>query len=359
MAKSLLRRNFLQQALGLALSNVLADNKGARTTFAAALYLTGDTLKNGASLYHISKQTMAMLENRKLMSNLFHVIGVIDDIVDGMTPQERLAAGAAIEGNTPCEFLNNQDVCVPAYHRLIQKIADIGLLSYEEEVAFSNLYAVLIHEGAKAELDFLESPSPQNRQKINDANLKLAEIIGIHVMQHCVRDKEITSRARASGLSYDDAMQLFPRAGQLSRLAEVIDDLRDVFIDLLREKQTGIISPNTILTKLYEKGSGYAPNGKLQREMHDFLMRHMNDPHSIPYEIYPEPLKRAINAVQDEFFTEAYTLNPIHRDVMITWWRVAQDQGLFSPAHPDVMEAQAEDCIRLEAASQILEMGRG
>ncbi len=354
MGQDRLRQTFLQKALDFTLGESLKFNGGERAVFAAALFLTGDALGNGASVYHVLKQTAHMLENRKLMVLMFHLINGIDDIVDEMTAHERMAAGSSHEGSTPCEFLRNEDVCIPAYHQVIERIAKQGLLSYEEEISFSNLYAVLIQEGAMADLDYSASPTPQNRQNISELNLKLAEVVGVHVLQHCVQNEAITEKAKLSGLSYDDIIQNFPRAAHLCRMSEYIDDMRDIFVDLEREAETNIPSPNVILTKLYENGKGYNADGGLGLEMQSFLKAHRKDRAVIHFDNYPECLKEAVQDVGDEYFEEAYKMNPLHRDFMITWWRATADNGICSSFHPDVVEKKTRQADRVDSAEMVL-----
>lgn len=332
-----LEQSFWRNAMGVTLSNRLKFNSSSRMVFAAALFSTKDASDSGLSWWHLGKQTGKMIANRHLMKSLFHLINEIDDIVDGMSADERLAVGDAHVGNTMSPFLMNEDVCVPAYHEVIKKIGESGLMSYEEEVAFSNLYAVLIREGARAEKQHLLTRSVRSREGVAEANLRLAEVVGVHVLQHGVANPEVQSLSKGRGLFYGDIPRIFPEAATLSRLAEMIDDMGDVFIDLESEIKTGIIAPNTVLCKLHARGDLYVPEGKLNPEIAAFYERHKNDPSTILFHQYPEVLQEAIRDLQDDFVTKAATLNPRHREFVTLWWDVTVEDGLRSAAHPDVV----------------------
>ncbi len=332
-----LGQSFWRNAMGVTLSSRLKFNSSSRMVFAAALFSTNDASNSGLSWWHVGKQTSKMIANRHLMKSLFHLINEIDDIVDGMSADERLAAGDADVGNTMSQFLMNEDVCVPAYHETIKKIGESGLVSYEEEVAFSNLYAVLIREGARAEKQHLLTGSVRSREGVTEANLRLAEVVGVHVLQHGVANPEVQSLSKERGLLYGDIPRIFPDAAALSRLAEMIDDMGDVFVDLENEIKTGIIAPNTVLCKLHARGNLYDNDGNLNPEMAAFYERHKNDRETILFHQYPEILQEAMGDLGDDFMSRAATLSPRHRDFLTLWWDVTVEDGLRSTVHPDVV----------------------
>lgn len=354
-----LKRTFWQRAFDATLADHLQFNKRSKNIFVAALLTANDAGDNGASPLQIMRQMIKLRGNKDLMFSMFHLVKKIDDIVDEMDPDQRLALGEAREGNTPCEFIRNGDVCMPAYDKAMRGMAQAGVLSYEEEVAFSNVYAVLIREGARASKVYQETGAARSRQIITEANHRLAEVLGVHILQHCVAEERTKQLAQERGLQYGDIPRLFPKAARLGRMAEYIDDMRDVLIDLEHEAETGITAPNIVLCKLFERGELYDQDGALTRGMQNFLLAHRNNPEIVPVDQYPQCLKDVIDGLREEYRTHAFKLGPMHRDLMLTWWRVTEAEGLRSSAHPDVVykrERNAREVVQatstLEAAQQ-------
>ncbi|MBL4804448.1 MAG: hypothetical protein JKY71_06240 [Alphaproteobacteria bacterium] len=350
-----IQRTFWQRAFDATLSEHLQFNKRSKNIFVAALVTANDAGANGTSPIHILSQMRKLHSNKDLMFSLFHLVKKIDDIVDEMDPDRRLGLGEAREGNTPCEFISNGEVCMPQYDIAMRKISQAGVLSYEEEVAFSNVYAVLIREGARASKLYQQTGDAQARRRITEANHRLAEVLGVHILQHCVATEAVRDLAKERGLLYGDICKHFPKAAKLSRMAEYIDDMRDVFIDLEHEIDTGIVAPNIVLCRLDERGALYDEQGELQREIREFVAANKQNPHVISYDAYPQSLRDTIDDLRNEYREHAFSLGPIHRDLMLTWWRVTEKEGLRSSANPDVVYKAQRNAAEVEKANATLE----
>ncbi|MEZ5814947.1 MAG: hypothetical protein R3E13_09585 [Alphaproteobacteria bacterium] len=355
-----IKGNFLQEALHFAFAGSLGFNKSSRKLLSIALCLAAnDAGANGVSAYHMLRQANTALANQGLMRGLFHLINQIDDIVDEMSAEKRLSMGVSSIGKEPCEFLQNPNVCVPAYHGVIKRMSEQGVLSYEEEVSFSNLYAVLIQEGAHAEIDYLASYSVADRQKMTEANLKLCEVLRGHLLQHYVAEPEVTAIAKNEGLSHADVCRVFPKASKLGRMGEMVDDLEDFLTDFEHEVTTGIPSPNSILCKLHEAENFCDSEGQVSEVLLNFLRKNQSNPDVIQYENYPDILKQAITSLGDDYFEKAYELGMVHRDFMVTWWRATLQDGMRSSANHDVISKSTRHEQEAAAATKTFQRDYG
>lgn len=358
MATQPLEKTFWQRAFDMTLADSLQFNKRSKNIFVAALLTANDAGRNGTSPFHVLSQMRKLYANKDLMFSLFHLVKKIDDIVDEMDATQRLGIGEAREGNTPCDFIGNGIAVMPEYDIAMRKMSQSGVLSYEEEVAFSNVYAVLIREGARATKVYEETGCARSRQLVTEANHRLAEVLGVHILQHCVADKQIGALAKERGLLYGDVPRLFPKASRLSRMAEYIDDMRDVLIDLEHEAQTGIVSPNIVLCKLHEQGALYTADGLFTPEIEAFLLGHAGNPQVVSPDGYPQSLKNVIEVLGDEYRGHAFKLGAVHRDLMLTWWHVTEKEGLRSSGHPDVVRKAERNAREVAQATSILEASR-
>ncbi len=216
-----------------------------RALFAIALYFSGDCADKGYSRPAVLAKTMKALTQKGSLKDLVCAINEIDDIVDDMPPEQRLRIGKALLGVEPCEFLLNEKVCVPSYFAAARKLAGSRVLSMSEEMAFSNLYAHLIQQGAKAEIEYARTGAIADRARVVDLNEQLCEASGIHIIHHLQSDEAIRAAVfDTQQLSPDQMEAAMPKAALTCRLAERCDDVRDFFTDFETEK-AGALGPFT------------------------------------------------------------------------------------------------------------------
>lgn len=309
----------------------------------AASLSTGDARRAGVSAIDSITQMRKLREAKVAIKALSSSIRILDNFVDEMPAGQRNELGAAKTGVMPCEMLANLDKRVPSYMAAVEQIAAKGCTTKEEQMAFANLYALFIKEGAKAELDYQRSGNSSDRRRITEANLQLCEVLACNAVQYCFAVPAIIEKVGEGDLSFDDVRRTFPQVTRMGRLTEILDDMQDILIDAELEVKTGITSANSFICRVHELLESYDAMTKdvLLKQFNSFVKINALNSDVVTENSFPIILKEAIKAEQEEFWKLSLEMSSTHRTFMRAWWSVYLEDGLRSSANPDIIKKEA------------------
>ncbi|MFK7839305.1 MAG: hypothetical protein AB8B83_03150 [Bdellovibrionales bacterium] len=350
MRNQRLHETFAEKAMGFAFNSALRFRGSARYPMAFMLLSTGDARKAGVSLLQSSQNIKRSVQHKQTILDLFEAVKKVDNIIDEMPVEKRLALGEAKIGAEPCEFLLGLDKYVPEYFQAIDQLEDLGVISRKESMAFSNLYAVLIREGATAEIAYMRTGNVADRKKHVECNLRVVEMLGCHAVQNALGIPKVTEASQKGELSYEIATQTLPNITLISRLIEILDDIQDVLIDASVEERTGIITPNKILCRVEEELQklDLVTAEFLKAQFLRFIAENKENPETIYLEDYPTILREAMNKERQEFFRLSDRQHFMNRSFLRSWWSVCEDDGLRSEVHPEVIKMSEKHGMTLE-----------
>lgn len=305
--------------------------KGLLSTAFLAAGAHSDNVRifNTASIYN----GFNFLRGFRLLVRLVTCINEIDDIVDNLPAEERLKLGEATLGNTACGFLKNERLSLAPYFETVRRLDRAGIISENESISFSNIYATLLTQSAEVEANLEHGNDFEGRKKLTKLNMKTAQILGAHVLQHAMPSSAIKEKADNSNLSAEDALEAFPEAMRFGYLIEMCDDLEDFLVDMKREVNTGIKTPNWIATSLAKSGVLYAPDTTdIVPELQTALREYGSNAKSVPFDSLPKNLKQAIMAGQQHLLDSAASLPNMQRKLIQMWWDTLLSSGIQAPA---------------------------
>ena len=283
---------------------------------------------NAASMHH----GFTFLRRARLLGRLVTLINEIDDVVDNMSAAERLKLGAAKYGNTACDFLKNDRLNPEPYFETIERLDDSGVITRNESVSFSNIYAVLLARSAEVEARLVDGNDFEGREQLTELNMQIVKTLGAHILQHVMPSKLIKEKADDSSLSEDDALEPFPEAMRFGYLIEMCDDLEDFLVDIRREASTGILTPNWIATNLAQGGVLYDSDASVSRDIRLALEKHASSERRVSLCSLPRDVQQAIRSGQDRFLDLAEDLPNMQAGLIKNWWSTLLTNGIKSPA---------------------------
>lgn len=340
MQAGTLKNQFWQSAVGEGFSSLLSRHWTAAKGVLALTFLAAGAHDNRTGLFSTAalSQTTRTVLHAGLFKRMISLINKIDDVVDNMTAEQRLALGTAELGNEPCAFLQSPELGLAEYFGTIDAMDAARIISAQESYSFGNIYCSLLYQGAEAEMAFRETGAPEARQVMTESNMQIAQVLGGHILHHFIPDREIKEKAKDSALTPNDVMAAYPAAMRLGYMIEMCDDLGDFFTDMEREAATGILSPNWIATDLAVQGQLYAADGGLNPVLSNFLVAHHSNPGPLSFTTAPEPVRLAVEKGQQDMLQRAATLPPFEAQSIMIIWDSIKKAGLKSSRHPDVLK---------------------
>jgi len=229
----------------------------------------------------------------KLLKSGIEALNNIDDRADNLPPQAIALAGNTHLGTTPCDFIKNRPIISEEEERLGKKFIDSGFLTEKDAVSFANLAAVLLQQGSQLSLQYLSDKSPETRTQMSEKNMQLGSLSGITPI-HLIKQNPIPAHAIESGLTLEHLKDLYPNTAKMTYLAQLYDDMHDIFEDLSKEIKTGHPSPNRILALAHEDGNLLNNMGGVKQTHRIFTERH-NNQQNIAFNNFPDSLQQAVD----------------------------------------------------------------
>jgi hypothetical protein len=312
----------------------------------SALHLGWQDHKRTSPKSGVTVKFFRPLKRLNLTISLMRLISEIDDVIDAMPPEEKLALGEAKLGNKKSPFLKSNEALFRNYFKAISKLNQTGVISKEESISFSNIYAQLIAQAAKAEISYRDSRNPSDRELITSSNLDVCRCLAAHLLQHITPHEHVCKLAQEGTLSLADLATTFPGTFKLAQLIEMSDDLEDMATDLHNEIQSRIVSPNTFITELSKIDGLYDKHGKIRGELKDFAETHSRSTQNTPFEKAPPIVHRAIKRKEEEAASLLLELPPYQRSVISSLWNNILTSGMrpmsviekTRPLHPTTQQ---------------------
>ncbi|MEZ5902777.1 MAG: hypothetical protein R3D88_05655 [Alphaproteobacteria bacterium] len=252
----------------------------------------------------------------------------MDDLLDSMPAEKRLALGEVRLGNTPCKFLLNPELGFKKFSDVFEDLEKYGVISTDESYSFTNIFAHFIYEGAKAEIQYKKSKSPEDRKIMTAMNMDLTKALGANILQQFMPSSRIRDNAKKSNLLPNNIWDEFPQAMALSELIEICDDLEDFLVDIKGEIENAIVTPNWVATRLDFRRKIHDQDGNIQPALLKFVKESEKSETRFPFKLSPYFLSAAIRQQQQEMQELVSKISSSQRDVISSWWNNILAKGM-------------------------------
>lgn len=331
-------QTLFQKAADMALQKPLATHGVRARLFAASAFLSGDFRAPCNKLGSIFNAVSLAPERLKHLKTLIMAAKKIDDTVDAMKPDDILSAGEAPLGTAISPFINNKNVCPPAYLQALEKLIEMGAISADEGISVSNYLAAQIRRRAEAEIRFNVTLNPSEREIMTETNMRLSAAYASFLFRCLLgNQKEVVIHSDAD---YDVLTERYPQLTIVLRLGQMVEDLRDLLIDMSAELQHSIRSPNWIITHAVNDGNYLNADGAMHTPLASFVAEFEKVRQPASFKQLPVSLQRTIERAYTEY---AQTLSPVCSPLLRTFfhsfWRNSLSQG-FHPANSNYMQVK-------------------
>jgi hypothetical protein len=248
--------------------------------------------------------------------------------------RDRLSLGAVAIGKNPCDYLRSS---VPAFAEHFNVVADLnasGVMNNTVSISFSNVYATLLKQKALAEQRYAQTGDVEARQEMTDTNMSVAQVLGVHILQYLIPNGSIQDKAEASSLGLEDIINAVPEVSLPGLMIERSDDLEDFYADLYHEMNTGIYTPNSLVTDLARTTPLYGLD--IDHELVDFFKINRAGVRFFPILKLPETMRRVVEAASEHFLQSAEGLPKHERSVILAVWDGIRRRGLKMPLAPEL-----------------------
>lgn len=322
------QKGFLISAFDRALAWPIATAGWRGKTFAMAYALSSDfnPLQVGA--------LASFWNSRHIVGRLMRAIDKIDDRVDAADPHVVSLADFSRDENGVSNFLHDRRFVPREYLSLCKKLDEAGVVPYDESIAYSNIFCDLLQERAFHQLIIQKGHDVGLREDIMQGNLTLASVYGCYVFGMINRTKEAASKE----ISIENLQKIYPEIYHINHSAQMLDDLRDIMIDLEDEVKTGVVSPNAILSRALLTHSN-------REEIYGFV-REGQEREEFPANTIPAGLKNGIASVGRDFYVDMLHVRSAgSRAILESFWRNTAAETIKTSRHPEVQRK-----ARIEAA---------
>lgn len=314
----------------------IATSRGRAGAFIAGFLLTPEFLQT-------SPVTLAnFFSQRHLISDMNRITKKIDNAVDSTPPSEIATADFSIDEQGLSRFLGNKKYIPAAYMETINHMVDAGLIAQDAATGYSNFFCEKIKARADLQTALALSDDPLLRHSMASRNLDFGAVFGTFFFGFSkpVPDGYFLSKG---GVSFESVRAAYPSIYTLCYLGQVLDDMRDILVDLEDEIKNNVINPNIFLANAMSTSQGVA-------EMHSFYNDVALLPHAIDAAQFPASLRESFDTMS-QIFSESVTRvdGAITRAILETFWVNSHLQGFKGATHPDIIEGRKAHEARYEA----------
>lgn len=261
-----------------------------------------------------------------MVYNLVKITEQIDDAVDSTPPAKVASADFSIGQNGVCRFLENRDYVPAEYLENLNKLVNVGVITNDAAIGYSNLFCLMLKDRANVQVELEKDSSPELRLAMAKKNLEFASVFGCLFFGLSKPMAEGYFAARG-GVTFDSVREAYPNVYVINALGQMLDDMRDLMIDLNEEVETSAVSPNIFLANAMTTPDANAEILTFQRNVFS----------SGVDQVYaaqlPAPLRRSFDIVGAEFSNRVENVqSAISRAVLGTFWRNTSTEGFKTSA---------------------------
>lgn len=322
-------REFLRSSFDLALARPTTHGAFRYATFALAYAASSD-------FHPFSGRTIIpFLSAFGDVRRLVKMANAIDDAVDTAPLCEIASADFSRDENGVCNFLRDTRYVPAEFLPTLKSLHSKKALDHSIGIGFSNLFCDCIRERVVQQISLQERPNKDERLSMARNNLHFAGAFGSFFFT-IVQPPRVSFR---DGISHHVVKQAYPEIYQLSLAGQMLDDLSDLMIDIDDEVQSGRTSPNIILGSV---------QGGVEREALVEIASTFKSDRNIPLTIMPWGLRTAVAEVGEQFSqTISSVKSPLSRNILESFWRNTQADGLPTVDHPRIVKKRSEDAKAL------------
>lgn len=259
---------------------------------------------------------------------LIKITDVIDDNIDNTDIEVLTKADFSLDENGANRFLRDQRYVPQAFWSTLELLDAKGIVEYDVAIGYSNIFCDYVRERAERQMSLETSPDTGLRRHMADANIDFAGLFGsfffglVQPPQRSLRDS----------VSYGTVKSAYPEVFEINRAGQILDDLRDLILDIEDEAKGGQVSPNIILSRV--------PDVDRMRVKEFSVMATGRT--SIPVSEMPVPLQKAVNIVEREFGEIVQNIHSrLSRNIMESFWRNTIAEDIPTSQHPHVIKKMA------------------
>ncbi len=302
-------------------------------TAMCAMYFSKDYMGQGIHLVSAFARTAKSALSAQSLHDYTTSVSMIDDFLDTTPGEVILSTGKeAVQGPDFCDFLQMSDLNPDIYMKALNNLIDLGMIDKMPAVAFSNIFAMLALRRAQQEIEVRSTQAPEGRMQLFETNKLLSQVYAVFVFRCMNRQKTLPTDSVY--LTPQEALQPFPEITKLAGLMQVVDDIRDLLIDLEAEIKTGVISPNAIAAFMPLKAS-LSSVSEANDDVRRFIEQRSTFCDAIPIYESPDVIRHAFNGMHQQFMAGcAQISNTLSRSILCAMYRNTLAEGLKSSAHP-------------------------
>lgn len=330
--------------------------KGAgKIIFMSSLFLTPDYLKQKGSLVSAFSRTAYALGHFKEIESFTESVNRIDDIIDSMQGAEVMELGNVSYGTELCPFLKNPKLDPDDYLAKIERLVSLGLTDRGTAIAFSNMFACKLYERAKLEPLARNSNSTGTRIEMAELNISVTQLYSAFIFR-CF-NKYKNTYEDAENLTPHTALAPYPNVTRLAFLGQVLDDMRDFFIDIKSEMDTQVASSNMIMAQMARDRHLSNSDGKLKAELRSFVTWGNTRP-AIPLDEAPPSVQHAMQSIVRRFHAASSWIDGIAaRKIIESCMYGTLSEGMRTPSHPHLREEEEKQKRLLPPRVETAQMG--
>lgn len=221
-------------------------------TFMASLFLSRDFTANKGALCNAFSQAGHTLRHFTALHDFTTAVNMIDDRMDHNDPSWILRAGEAHYGLTPSPLFLSTATCPREFTFAFNAIVNEGLTDRNNAMAHNNILAVHTHKKAQIDAAFRQAPTRDLREKLTEENFIITESYASFVFR-CLAHSMIPQED-LNHLTHADVVEKLPEIARISRVGQIMDDIRDLLIDLEIELFDGVPTSNWLALQMVKNG---------------------------------------------------------------------------------------------------------
>lgn len=330
-------RGLLKASFDAAMAKPISTSGGRAKAFIAGFLLSPDFVTT-------SPLTLAnFYRHRHLVSAMERITKKIDDAVDTAPPREVLAADFSADENGVSRFLGNRKYVPAAYMATIGRMVDAKLIPRDAAIGYSNFFCETIKNRAGVQVELEASRDPLLRQTMAFKNVNFAALFGTFFfgLSNPVPEGHFTA---AGGVNCETVRGAYPNIYRVCKGGQMIDDMRDVLLDLKDEMDKDTITPNIFLARAMATEEGAAEMRAFYRKVAS------SSPEPIPLTRCPQSLRESFDTIGGVFSDEAGKVKgAITRAILESFWCNSIRQGFMGPSHPEVTKGRKAHEARYES----------
>ena len=329
-------KGFLKSSFDTALAWPIAHAGFRGMTFAAAFASSSDF----HPLTHsgIAPFVTAFGDVRRLIK----ICDVIDDQVDNADPEIAAAADFSRDQDGVSRFLHDTRFVPAQYISVLRNLHDKGVVDFDVAIGYSNAFCDFVKHRAGMQANFAASGyTLEERKEMMEENINFAGLFGSFFFGLV----QPPSSPLNEGVSHESVSRAYPEVYQINRLGQMLDDLRDLLIDIHDEMKTGHVSPNAIMA-----------SARGIQDSHEILrfMETRKNSRSVAVTALPNSLQEGVRDIQDRFFSDVSSIHSrTARNILESFWRNTVREEIATLNHPRVLKKLAAEA----AMSQSFDCG--